>query len=57
MNLSRQLCDIADELEGRWIAIIEELDAQGQCYGDPEYDKASANLCAVANEFYIGNEE
>ena len=57
MNLSRQLCDIADELEGRWIAIIEELDAHGQFYGDLEYDEASANLHAVANEFYIGNEE
>jgi hypothetical protein len=55
--LSRELSKISLMLEDRWIARISDLEKQGQTYGDQEYDAACANLCAVADEFFILDED
>ena len=55
--LSREMSIIAAMLEEHWNARISMLERQGKTYGDQDYDAASANLCAIADEFWIWNED
>ena len=51
--MSRELCSISAALENAWIDRIHSLEEEGMTCGDEEYDAACANLCAVADEFWI----
>ena len=55
--LAKEFTAVSQELEGIWISRINELESQGMTFGDPEYDLASKNLCAIAGEFWIWDEE
>ena len=55
--LAKEFTAVSQELEGIWISRINELESQGMTFGDQEYDLASKNLCAIAGEFWIWDEE
>jgi hypothetical protein len=55
--LSRELCESMALLENKWIARITELMSQGKTCNDSEYDYASGNLSAIADEFFIWEQE
>jgi hypothetical protein len=51
------LCESLALLENKWIARITELMAQGKTCNDSECDYASGNLSAIADEFFIWEQE
>ena len=55
--MSREMCSISAALENAWIERIQRLEEVGKTYGDQEYDAACANLCAVADEFWIWDKD